>query len=244
MAWCALSYRNEDVMESNWVGLLGSPGVGLLDQFPLFCYFLDICQNTIYIERHIHSWQGSPQSCGDTCQIWKWFEFPPPEWYLIHYHLKGMAVILNEWFACIFQWLISWAFSVKVTIGSCNCLRPWGNKQLPESVLIKVYVVTWCQQWQRVYMSTKIDFLSYWCGLDCINVANLNHALQCQMYMMMEWYWTIGVTLLSGCQSFYLSLFHKLEPGNIPGITLADPNSIILMYYFAGPSMCNIKCTC
>ena len=51
---------------------------GLLSQFPPFRYFpifSALSNHTLAIEYHVYIWQVSPQlSCGDTCQIWMWFE--------------------------------------------------------------------------------------------------------------------------------------------------------------------------
>ena len=52
-------------------------GWGLLYQFPPFHYFQKfsaLFKHIWVIEYHIYIWQVSPQlSCGDTCQIWMWF---------------------------------------------------------------------------------------------------------------------------------------------------------------------------
>ena len=53
-------------------------GWGLLSQFPPFRYFPKfsaLSKHTLTIKYNVHIWQVSPQlSCGDTCQIWTWFE--------------------------------------------------------------------------------------------------------------------------------------------------------------------------
>ena len=53
-------------------------GWGLLSQFPPFRHFpifSSLSKHTLDIEYHVCIWQVSPQlSCGDTCQIWKWFK--------------------------------------------------------------------------------------------------------------------------------------------------------------------------
>ena len=53
-------------------------GWGLLSEFSPFRYFpnfLAMLRQTLDIEYHVYIWQVSPQlSCGDTCQIWMWFE--------------------------------------------------------------------------------------------------------------------------------------------------------------------------
>ena len=53
-------------------------GWRLLSQFPRFRYFpifSALSNHTLAIEYHVYIWQVSPQlSCGDTCQIWMWFE--------------------------------------------------------------------------------------------------------------------------------------------------------------------------
>ena len=53
-------------------------GWGLLSQIPLFCYFLNfsaLSKHVLAIEYHVYIWQVLPQlSCGDTGQIWMWFE--------------------------------------------------------------------------------------------------------------------------------------------------------------------------
>ena len=47
-------------------------------QFPPFRYFLNfssLSKHTSTVKYRIYIWQVSPQlSCGDTCQIWMWFE--------------------------------------------------------------------------------------------------------------------------------------------------------------------------
>ena len=51
---------------------------GLLSQFPPFHYFPNfssLSKHTLTVKYRIYIWQLSPQlSCGDTCQIWMWFE--------------------------------------------------------------------------------------------------------------------------------------------------------------------------
>ena len=53
-------------------------GWGLLSQFPPFRYFPKfsaLSKNTLTVKYRVYIWQVSPQlSCGDTCQIWMWFE--------------------------------------------------------------------------------------------------------------------------------------------------------------------------
>ena len=53
-------------------------GWGLLSQFPPFCYcsnFSSLSKHTLAVKYRVYIWQVSPQlSCGDTCQIWMWFE--------------------------------------------------------------------------------------------------------------------------------------------------------------------------
>ena len=53
-------------------------GLRLLRRFPPFRYFPTFSTSPKYmlaIEYHFHIWQVSPQlRCGDTCQIWMWFE--------------------------------------------------------------------------------------------------------------------------------------------------------------------------
>ena len=53
-------------------------GWGLLSQFLPFRYFPNfsaLSKQTLAIEYHVYIWQVSPQlSCGDTCQIYMWFE--------------------------------------------------------------------------------------------------------------------------------------------------------------------------
>ena len=52
-------------------------GGGLLSKIPPFRYFPKFSvlpKHMLDIEYHVYIWQVSPQlSCGDTCQIWKWF---------------------------------------------------------------------------------------------------------------------------------------------------------------------------
>ena len=53
-------------------------GWGLLSQFPPFRYFPNcssLSKHTLAVKCRVYIWQVSPQlSCGDTCQIWMWFE--------------------------------------------------------------------------------------------------------------------------------------------------------------------------
>ena len=53
-------------------------GWGLLSQFPPFRYFPNfssLSKHTLTVKYRIYIWQVSPQlSCGDTCQIWMWFD--------------------------------------------------------------------------------------------------------------------------------------------------------------------------
>ena len=53
-------------------------GGGLLSQFPPFRYFPNfssLSKHTLAVKYSVYIWQVSPQlSCGDTCQIWMWFE--------------------------------------------------------------------------------------------------------------------------------------------------------------------------
>ena len=63
-----------------WQGLITLivQGWGLLSRFPPFRSFPNfsaLSKHTLDIEYHVYIWQVSPQlSCGDTCQIWKWFK--------------------------------------------------------------------------------------------------------------------------------------------------------------------------
>ena len=56
----------------------GDQGWGLLSQFPPFRYFPNfssLSKHTLTVKYRIYIWQVSPQlSCGDTCQIWMWFD--------------------------------------------------------------------------------------------------------------------------------------------------------------------------
>ena len=53
-------------------------GWGLLSQFPPFRYFPKfsaLSKHTLTVRYRVYIWQVSPKlSCGDTCQIWMWFE--------------------------------------------------------------------------------------------------------------------------------------------------------------------------
>ena len=53
-------------------------GWGLLSQFLTFRYFPNfssLSKHTLAVKYRVWIWQVSPQlSCGDTCQIWMWFE--------------------------------------------------------------------------------------------------------------------------------------------------------------------------
>ena len=66
-------------------------GWGLLSQFPPFRYFPNfsaLSKQTLAIEYHVYIWQVSPQlSCGDTCQIWMWFE----KSYMYFCHIENFA---------------------------------------------------------------------------------------------------------------------------------------------------------
>ena len=58
--------------------VLNQLGWGLLSQFPLFRYFPNfsvMSKHLLAIEHHVYILQVLPQlSCGNTCQIWKWFK--------------------------------------------------------------------------------------------------------------------------------------------------------------------------
>ena len=57
---------------------VGHLGWGLLNQFPPLRYFPNfssLSKHTLTVKYRIYIWQVSPQlSCGDTCQIWMWFD--------------------------------------------------------------------------------------------------------------------------------------------------------------------------
>ena len=59
-------------------GQKGIQGWGLLSQFPPFNYFPNfssLSKHSLAVIHCIYIWQVSPQlSCGDTCEIWMWFE--------------------------------------------------------------------------------------------------------------------------------------------------------------------------
>ena len=61
-----------------WSAYARLQGWGLLSQYPPFRYFPHfplLSKQTLAVEYHVYIWQVSPQlSCGDTCQIWMWFE--------------------------------------------------------------------------------------------------------------------------------------------------------------------------
>ena len=66
-------------MSGSWPHIWSAThGWGLLSQFPPFRYFpifSALSNHTLAIKYHVYIWQVSPQlSCGDTCQIWMWFE--------------------------------------------------------------------------------------------------------------------------------------------------------------------------
>ena len=65
-------------LPSTELNYLTGQGWGLLSRFPPFRYFPNfsaLSKHTLDIEYHVYIWQVSPQlSCGDTCQIWKWFK--------------------------------------------------------------------------------------------------------------------------------------------------------------------------
>ena len=71
---------NKPLSEASWPNSMSpcQQGWGLLSQFPPFRYFPNfsaLSKQTSDIEYHVCIWQVSPQlSCGDTCQIWKWFK--------------------------------------------------------------------------------------------------------------------------------------------------------------------------
>ena len=74
------------------------PGWGLLSQIPPFRYFLNfvaLSKHTLAIVYYIYIGQVSPQlSCGDTCQIWMWFE----EFNMYFCHIENFAYgEINEW---------------------------------------------------------------------------------------------------------------------------------------------------
>ena len=66
---------------------LGHLGWGTLSQFHLFLLFFWFEKYWLTTKCHVHIWQMSLQlSCGDICQIWKWFEnsnmcFCKMEWF-------------------------------------------------------------------------------------------------------------------------------------------------------------------
>ena len=53
-------------------------GCGLPSQFPPFRYFpkfSSLSKHTLTVKYRVYIWHAAPQlSCGDTCQIWRWFE--------------------------------------------------------------------------------------------------------------------------------------------------------------------------
>ena len=61
-----------------WLAVVSNLGWELLSQFPPFRYFPNfssLSKHTLAVEYRVYIWQVSPQlSCGDTCQIWMWFE--------------------------------------------------------------------------------------------------------------------------------------------------------------------------
>ena len=64
----------------HWVyGMCGHTGLkwGVtkpISSVPLFSEFSSLVKHMLTIEGHVCIWQVSPQlSCGDTCQIWMWF---------------------------------------------------------------------------------------------------------------------------------------------------------------------------
>ena len=63
---------------NSFVLVKGAQGWGSLSQFPPFRYFPKfsaLSKHTLPVEYHVYIWEVSPQpSCGDTCQIWMWFE--------------------------------------------------------------------------------------------------------------------------------------------------------------------------
>ena len=65
-------------LHNSYVCIFISQGWGLLSQFPPFRYFPNFSSSPKYmlaVVYHVHIWQVLPQlSCGDTCQIWMWFE--------------------------------------------------------------------------------------------------------------------------------------------------------------------------
>ena len=127
-------------------------GWGLLSQYPPFRYFPHfplLSKQTLAVEYHVYIWQVSPQlSCGDTCQIWMWFEesnryfckienfaygeiskrsFSNPHpwsdltWSLIWYHSKLMAggiTTSGDFFPVLERWL---CFNFKLTSYVLSC---------------------------------------------------------------------------------------------------------------------------
>ena len=64
--------------EQRHIFLTKVQGWGLLSQFSPFRYFPKfsaLSKHTLTVRYRVYIWQVSPQlSCGDTCQIWMWFE--------------------------------------------------------------------------------------------------------------------------------------------------------------------------
>ena len=78
LIWHHAIYQFSICLHSSWNGNLIYLGWGLLSQFLPFRYFLNfssLSKHTLAVKYRVYIWQVSPQlSCGDTCQIWMWFE--------------------------------------------------------------------------------------------------------------------------------------------------------------------------
>ena len=88
-------------------------GWGLLSQFLPFRYFPNfsvLSKQTLAIEYHVYIWQVSPQlSCGDTCQIWMWFE--KSNMYFCHIENFAYGEINERSFSNPHPWMCSiWIF--------------------------------------------------------------------------------------------------------------------------------------
>ena len=71
----ALTYRRDDADNEPSYLVIVQGVVPLLSSWlPYFPNFSALSKHTLDIEYHVYIWQVSPQlSCGDTCQIWMWF---------------------------------------------------------------------------------------------------------------------------------------------------------------------------
>ena len=100
-------------------------GWGLLRQFPPFRYFANfsaLSKQTLAIEYPVYIWQVSPQlSCGDTCQIWTWFE--ESNMYFCHIENFAYGEINDRSFSNPHPWPLSFVRNTTVLLCNLFCAK-------------------------------------------------------------------------------------------------------------------------